>query len=832
MKTSVLTFAFIFVFLLKITGQVVSDFEAGNTDNWHSEGDGIYYYEAGTGNPGGCFRVDDDATGDWNNAFAPVKFLGDWSSATINDYIKADIFLHQISGSYSSGTFVFDIKGPGGEAKAFVNAQPPFDVWTTYTAYLNPADWVLVSGDWNLLLEHVSDIIVRAEYIEGDEYNRLDNIELSFTPVAVPVEPVICSDFEYEGYDGWSFSSTGGITNSTSGGNPGRCIKISDATGISTGYPPPKYLGDWTLLDNYEAEIRVDFKITNISGPVLISDYFLKISGPGGEAGFQMDSLQIIQALNKYKTFIFPVEESYWTTISGNWNDLMNNVTNFEIITEFINGSEVVWMDNFCITDLPPDVDFEAERVVDFVGNPVQFIDLSTQIPTAWSWTFGDGGQSIEQNPEHVYMAGGFFDVGLTASNHFGSDNNYKPQYIEILPIDQCLKFEDNFDNDTINPVWSMKNGTWSEAGGNIRQTSNFYTSGNFLEGCFATTGSLLWNDYSLSCDMMSSDNDAIGLVWNWQDEFNMYMFYWDIQDNFRKLVKWVNGVETVLASDDVVYTSNTWYHIDIRSVTGSISLKIDGTDIFTVTDNTFSNGKAGIYCWGNQSSYWDNFKVECAGTEVELKTFLEGPYNGTGMNNDLTIPQNQPFNTVPWNYSGGENVTATPPNVVDWVLIELRDAASAGLADASTSIATKACFILKDGSLVNIDGISNPRFDITVTQGLFAVVRHRNHLDIISASPLTQTAGVYTYDFTTSSGQAYGTDPQKNLGNGAYGMYGGDANADGAVNISDKDSSWIQNAGKSGYYPSDFNLDGQSDNPDKNDILINNFGKASGVPE
>ena len=833
MKYSVRIFALIVFVTTKLTGQVVSDFEAGNTDNWHSEGDGIYYYEAGTGNPGGCFRVDDDATGDWNNAFAPVKFLGDWSSATNTDYIKADIFLHQTNGPYSSGTFVFSIKGPGGEARAFSGVQPPFDVWTTYTAHLNPADWELISGDWNLLMQQVSEVIVRAEYIQGDEYNRLDNIELSFTPVVVPVEPVICSDFEYEGYDGWSFDSTGGVTNSTTGGNPGHCIQISDAAGVlSTGYAPAKYLGDWTLLDNHAAEIRVDLKVSDFSGPVLISDYFIKISGPGGEAKFPMDSLSVLQALNKYKTFIFPVDENFWTVISGSWNNLMNNVTNFEIILEFIYGDEIVRMDNFCITDLPPVADFNADDIIDFVGNPVQFNDLSTNAPDSWSWTFGDGGQSTGQNPVHVFMTDGFYDIGLTVTNYFGSDNIYKPQYIEILPVDQCLKYEDDFNDNTINPVWHIKNGTWSESDGNIRQTSNFYTSENLLEGCFATTGSLLWSNYIVSCDMMSSDNDFIGLVWNRQDELNMYMFYWNLEGNTRRLVKWVNGVETVMASDAIPYTSNTWYHIEILSVAGSISLNIDGTNIFSITDNTFSNGKAGLFCSGNQSSYWDNFKVECSGTEVGLKAFLEGPYNGTNMNNELTLPDSQPFNTAPWNYQGGESVSSIPAGVVDWVLIELRDAASADLAVASTTIATKACFILTDGSVKDIDGVSNPRFDFTLNQNLFAVVRHRNHLDIISANALTQTAGVYTYDFTTSAGQAFGNDPQKEIGSGVFGMFGGDANADGTVNSSDKDPYWIQNAGKSGYYPSDFNLDGQSDNPDKNDILISNFGKVSGVQE
>ncbi len=61
----------------------------------------------------------------------------------------------------------------------------------------------------------------------------------------------------------------------------------------------------------------------------------------------------------------------------------------------------------------------------------------------------------------------------------------------------------------------------------------------------------------------------------------------------------------------------------------------------------------------------------------------MEGPFNGTDMNTDLTdltyVPLNQPYNTSPWNYTGTESVGSIPnSDVVDWILIELRDAANA----------------------------------------------------------------------------------------------------------------------------------------------------------
>jgi PKD repeat protein len=56
----------------------------------------------------------------------------------------------------------------------------------------------------------------------------------------------------------------------------------------------------------------------------------------------------------------------------------------------------------------------------------VQFRDLSAGNPTSWSWEFGDGTGSSEQNPSHTYPYEGAYDVRLTVSNQFGSDSVFK----------------------------------------------------------------------------------------------------------------------------------------------------------------------------------------------------------------------------------------------------------------------------------------------------------------------------------------------------------------------------------------------------------------------
>ena len=835
MKKIVIFFSAMIISLFGFS-QVISDFETG-TENWHSEGDGDYLWESGVGNPGGCFRVNDDATGNMNRAYAPVKFLGDWSSATTSDYVSADIFLHQINGGYVASNFVFRIVGPGGSAKAIYNPvpQPPFDIWTTYSVTLDPVNWSVESGTWTEILNHVTTFIVTMEYINGDEWNRMDNITLSITPLQVPIEPVICSGFESGLLEGWSFISTGGFSIVNSGGNPGKYVKVTDGAGASIAVPSSIYHGNWSLLDGHNAEIHVDYLITNVAGPIVLPGFLIKLSGPGGTASFPCDN-NIALAIDHWHSFGIPIEQTGWTIESGNWSALMNYVTDIQLAAEFINGGEIVGIDNFCISNLPPVTNFSANKFYIFPGESIQFQDHSASAPQTWAWDFGDTGTSTEVNPSHQYLTPGVYPVSLTTTNYFGSSTETKIDYIEVYPIDQCLKFNDDFNDNTINPYWSITNGTWSEASGNIRQTSNYYVTGNLLGGCFSLTGSLFWENYMFSCDLMSTDNDDIGVVFNWQDEQNMYMFNWNLQGNTRRLYKWVNGTQTILASDAVGYTTNQWYKIDIYTISGELVVAIDGVQIFNVDDNTFTSGKAGLFCSGNQSSYWDNYKVECPGSEVDLKVFLEGPFNGmdmtTGLNDQLLIPLSNPYTSPPWNHLNTEGISAPPEsNVVDWILVEFRDAPSAALAVPGTTIGTYAGLLLKSGDIVNPYNYGPLYLNYSINDNLFAVVYHRNHLAIMSSGPLIESSGNYTYDFTIGPGQAYGTLAQKDLGNGKYGMYAGDFNADGVINTGDKSSIWFENAGKFGYNQSDGNLDGQGDNLDKNDIWLNNTGKSSQVP-
>ncbi|AAM07631.1 PKD domain-containing protein [Methanosarcina acetivorans] len=79
-----------------------------------------------------------------------------------------------------------------------------------------------------------------------------------------------------------------------------------------------------------------------------------------------------------------------------------------------------------------PVADFSADITSGVTPLTVNFTDQSTGTPTSWFWEFGDGGNSTEQNPSHIYNAPGTYTVNLTVENAGGTDFELKSDYIEV----------------------------------------------------------------------------------------------------------------------------------------------------------------------------------------------------------------------------------------------------------------------------------------------------------------------------------------------------------------------------------------------------------------
>lgn len=220
----------------------------------------------------------------------------------------------------------------------------------------------------------------------------------------------------------------------------------------------------------------------------------------------------------------------------------------------------------------------------------------------------------------------------------------------------------------------------------------------------------------------------------------------------------------------------------------------------------------------------------------LDLIVYLEGAYNGTDMNigSAAIIPENQPFNQPPWNYYGTESSTGyLTNNITDWVLVELRETAGdVYSATNGTKIWEQACLLLNDGTIINAIDFSLPKIDINISNDIYVVVRHRNHLDIISADSPILTDSIFAYNYSVSGDQVFGlTFGYKELSPGLWGMVSGDANADRAINLLDK-IIWTNQVGNNGYLPADFKMDTHIDNSDKNEYWFINQGYFSSIPE
>jgi hypothetical protein len=255
---------------------------------------------------------------------------------------------------------------------------------------------------------------------------------------------------------------------------------------------------------------------------------------------------------------------------------------------------------------------------------------------------------------------------------------------------------------------------------------------------------------------------------------------------------------------------------------------------IATTNDTTFIDNSP---LAGNAYYYIQAFDIHDNGSPLSadsietilsanIRIFLEGAYVGgqmsTFLNSTTLIPLSQPYNTSPWNYAGTESVTSIPQNVVDWVLVELR-------SSEITVAEIRAAFLKNDGALVDLDGSSNIKFPSTPEGEYYVVIRHRNHLPIMTANKVGINFSPELYDMRTDLSKAYGTNALKNLGGGFFGIFTADTDGSGTVNASDRSNTWNQR-NLSGYYGTDVDLSGTINAADRSSVW-NNRNITTQVP-
>lgn len=187
----------------------------------------------------------------------------------------------------------------------------------------------------------------------------------------------------------------------------------------------------------------------------------------------------------------------------------------------------------------------------------------------------------------------------------------------------------------------------------------------------------------------------------------------------------------------------------------------------------------------------------------LSIKVLLEGAFiwsTSSNMYSDLAMAFPVSF-TGQYESPYSNETCATLPSIggkiIDWILVELRDPSNVGSVFAAVD--TVVAFLREDGVVCSLDGKPYVKFENVVgnLSAYHVVIEHRNHLGIMSKSPITlatsevNVASNILVDFTVP-GMNY-VDPSVSLvlpyvllPDGRAAMHYGDIDGDGMIGVSD----------------------------------------------
>lgn len=153
-------------------------------------------------------------------------------------------------------------------------------------------------------------------------------------------------------------------------------------------------------------------------------------------------------------------------------------------------------------------------------------------------------------------------------------------------------------------------------------------------------------------------------------------------------------------------------------------------------------------------------------------------------------IPNNEPYSATGFTVANTDDLLRSDlmaqsgeVAVTDWVIVELRDK-----TNPANILSSKSALILRDGRIVEKDGVSAVFFQDIAIDEYYVAIRHRNHLGIMSAEPLELGRLPIDLDFSNPNTPTWGTHARYVQADVAL-MWGGDLNQDGQIIYQGADS-------------------------------------------
>ncbi|MCB5228669.1 MAG: cohesin domain-containing protein [Candidatus Cloacimonetes bacterium] len=223
------------------------------------------------------------------------------------------------------------------------------------------------------------------------------------------------------------------------------------------------------------------------------------------------------------------------------------------------------------------------------------------------------------------------------------------------------------------------------------------------------------------------------------------------------------------------------------------------------------------------------NVIIDALLMHCKIKAYLQGAYltNGSMRHSlisflPLTSPydENDIIDILP---------DVSPNHIVDWVSVQLRETYNGPI------LVSQSAFLLDNGMVVDMDGNSYLSFEHTDLLSYYVILRHRNHLGVMSA-----VAHEFSLDYEdaplidfSQAETLYGgaVNAAMQVDSNIFALIAGDANGDGRIANNDQAVFWRSQNGSFGYHSADFDLNGAVQNSDMVIYWRNNNGRVSVIP-
>jgi len=162
----------------------------------------------------------------------------------------------------------------------------------------------------------------------------------------------------------------------------------------------------------------------------------------------------------------------YWSFYDGNSSTLENPTHTYTCQGVYYVTLQAIDA-NGCSSSYGVYIEIEGNLEADFsmsgTGNTISFNDQSMGSPTSWSWDFGDGNYSSQQNPGHTYSCPGDYWVYLTVQNSNGCTDYYEEEInvggfsaeFSYVVTGNTVVFT-NHSNGAVSSEWSFGDGSSS----------------------------------------------------------------------------------------------------------------------------------------------------------------------------------------------------------------------------------------------------------------------------------------------------------------------------------------------------------------------------------